>query len=335
MQLILGLEACVLTPADIQRITHPAVAGVVLFKRNYESPEQLLALTKSIRQVRADLFISIDHEGGRVQRLREGFTILPSGRQILNQYRLSPSKGIAIAEAVGIVMSIELQQHGIDLSYAPVLDVDFGLSEVIGDRSYGSLTQEIIILAGAVMRGMRSTGMATVGKHFPGHGGVVADTHGEIAVDHRALSYLWQADLQPFKHLVHQGLEAIMPAHVIYPDVDDKPAGFSEIWLQDILRKQLDFHGLIISDDLDMAGSDAVGNLKTKLFLASAAGCDLALICNNLDAMDEALSLEAQYFDPEILANTTTVFGKFCQNIPSQWIDSLPTYRARIAQAFS
>ncbi len=331
MQLIIGLEGITLTDNDTTRLMHPCVAGVILFKRNYESPQQLKALTHSIRQQRANLFISIDHEGGRVQRLHEGFTQLPAAHKFVEQYRLNPSQACAAAEACGFVAALELQTHGIDLNYAPVLDIDFSLSKVIGDRSYGSLTQEIIPLAGAFMRGMHLAGMAAVGKHFPGHGGVIADTHGEIAIDRRPLNYLLQADLLPFKHLIQQGLDAIMPAHVIYSQVDSRPAGFSKVWLQEVLRDQLHFRGLIISDDLDMAGANAVGDLSTKLKVAAEAGCDLALLCNKFSAMDQAIAQADLFSNAKKLPNITKLFGRYAQKIPQNMLDLLPSYRAKIA----
>ena len=241
----------------------------------------------------------------------------------------NPSDGLALAEFSGLVMAIELQSHGIDLSYAPVLDLDFGLSEVIGDRSYGSLTQDVVALAGASMRGMHRGGMAAVGKHFPGHGGVAADTHGEIAIDPRAFSYLWDADIYPFRMLIQQGLDAIMPAHVIYSQVSPLPAGFSSYWLKDILRKQLGFQGLIITDDLDMAGSHAVGSLADKLKAAAQAGCDLSLICNHFSAMNEALSL-SEIFIHFPAQSHQKLYGRFTNNLPEELQQQLPTYSAKL-----
>jgi len=333
MRLILGIEGYSLTSADVKRLNHACVAGVILFKRNYHDIAQLKRLTDEIRRLRTDLIISVDHEGGRVQRFQEGFTRLPSARKIVEKYRINPSAGLSVAEICGLVTAIELQQQGVDLSYAPVLDVDFGLSEVIGDRAFGSLTQEIIALAGAFMRGLHRGGMRAVGKHFPGHGGVIADTHGSIAVDERPLGYLWQADILPFRQLILQGLDAIMPAHVIYSSVDALPAGFSSYWLRDILRGQLGFQGIIISDDLDMAGADAVGDLSAKLKAAHYAGCDLTLLCNNFEAMEEALTL-ASTFDTDS-NQISKLLGRFSREMPSALVDFLPACRAKIAKLFS
>ncbi len=331
MQLIIGIEGLSLNSSDIRRLQHACVAGVILFKRNYQCSEQLKALTAEIRQRNPRCFISIDHEGGRVQRLQKGFTQLPSARSLLNYFRLNPSNGLALAECCGIIMGLELQQHGIDLSYAPVLDLDFGLSEVIGDRSFGSLTQEVVALASAVMRGLHRIGSPAIGKHFPGHGGVIADSHHEIAIDPRSLDYLWQADLIPFKQLILQSLDGIMPAHVIYSSVDSVPAGFSKIWLQDILRKQMNFKGVIISDDIDMAGSDIMGDIKTKLIAAATAGCNMALLCNNFDSIDTALSYAASYFQK---VDCGKLYGKYIAHIPSNLIELLIQARARLAQLY-
>ena len=318
MQLIIGVEGLSLCEKDAARLEHNQVAGVILFTRNYESPEQLQALTAAIRKKRSDLFISVDHEGGSVQRFREGFTPLPKARQLLEQFRLNPNQALTLAEHCGFITGIELQQHGIDFSYAPVLDLDFGLSAVIGDRSFGSLTQEVVALTGAVMRGMHHAGSPAVGKHFPGHGGVRADTHHEVAVDPRAFQYLRQADLVPFQQLIQQGLDAIMPAHVIYSDVDTLAAGFSKIWLQDILRKQMQFKGLIISDDLDMAAA-RTGTLAETLTLATQAGCDLALLCNNFSSIDEAIALSKNSPTP----THSSLFGKYVNQIPADLLTLL------------
>ncbi len=317
MQLIIGIESLTLTKNDIKRLANPAVGGVILFARNYQNPTQLLHLTHAIRDARTDIFISVDHEGGRVQRFREGFTTLPSAKQILNYYRHNPEAGLHLAHMCGLVIAVELQKYGIDLSYAPVLDIDYHLSEVIGDRSFGSLTQDLIALTSAIMAGMHEGGMAAVGKHFPGHGGVIADTHGEIAIDPRPLSYLWNADLLPFKKLIQNGLEGIMPAHVIYPKVDNKPAGFSRIWLQDILRDQLNFQGAIISDDLGMAGAQAVGRIHEQLKNASTAGCDFALLCNDFGMIDQALQDTNIFYHAKNSYKTQLVIGKYIHELPS------------------
>lgn len=330
MQLIIGIEGLSLCAQDAKRLEHNQVAGVILFTRNYESPEQLKALTAAIRKKRSDLFISVDHEGGSVQRFRKGFTLLPKARQLLDQFRLNPNQALLLAEQCGFITSIELQQHGIDFSYAPVLDLDFGLSTVIGDRSFGSLAQEVVALAGAVMRGMHRAGSHAVGKHFPGHGGVRADTHHDVAIDPRAFQYLCQADLVPFQQLIQQGLDAIMPAHVIYSDVDTLPAGFSKIWLQDILRGQMQFKGLIISDDLDMAAA-RTGTLADTLALATQAGCDLALLCNNFSSIDEAITLSKNSHTPI----SSSLSGKYINHIPTDLLTLLHQAQMNLSTIYS
>lgn len=288
-QLIIGIESLRLTAQDRSRLSQPQVAGVILFNRNFQDIDQLALLINDIRTCRADLLISVDHEGGRVQRFRQGFTLLPKASSYAEVFRLDPAKGLAFAYVAGYVLATELLAHGIDLSYAPVLDLNYGVSQVIGDRSFGVSTFEAASLARAHMAGMFAAGMAAVGKHFPGHGGVEVDTHGEIAVDPRHYDYLQATDMAVFKALIDDGLPAIMPAHVIYSQIDDTPAGFSSIWMQKILRQEYQFQGAIISDDLDMAGAGAVGDLLARLQAACHAGCDLILLCNDFESIDLAL----------------------------------------------
>lgn len=288
-QLIIGIEGLTLSGQDRRRLQQPQIAGVILFGRNYQDTQQLQALVAEIRSVRADLLISVDHEGGRVQRFRAGFTALPEAACFRRVFRRDPQQGLAFAAVVGEILATELLAYGIDLSYAPVLDLDYGVSEVIGDRSFGQLAFEVIALSMAYWQGMAKAGMAAVGKHFPGHGGVEVDTHGAIAIDDRHYDYLRSTDLAVFKALIDAGLPAIMPAHVIYPKIDAKPAGFSSVWLQKILRQELQFNGAIISDDLDMLGASAVGDLLARLDAACQAGCDLILLCNDFASIDLAL----------------------------------------------
>ena len=331
MQLIIGLEGLSLTQKDIARISSPKVAGVILFARNYQSPDQLKEYTQSIRNLRPDIFISTDHEGGRVQRFKKFFTPLPAPKLLLKHYRINPSQALAFAECTGLIIGLELQLHGVDFSYGPLLDLDFGLSHIIGDRSFGQLPHEVIALAGAVMRGMQSVGMPTIGKHFPGHGGIEADTHTHQALDNRSFSYLWEADIIPFKQLIKFGLKGIMPAHIIYPQIDSLPAGFSKIWLQEILRGQLNFKGAIISDALEMIGATVVGDLYQQLRLAADAGCDFVLLCNDDDAIDAAIKWEESIFTPSFSA----LHGKYAKefnSIPENLLQSLELARQRIAQ---
>jgi beta-N-acetylhexosaminidase len=279
-----------LTPEDEKRLRHPLVGGVILFARNYESLAQLAALTASICALRSPpLLISVDHEGGRVQRFREGFTKIPPMREIGKIWDAQPKRAKHLAEQAGWVLAAELRAQGIDFSYAPVLDVDYGSSGVIGDRAFHSQPQAIAELAHSLMIGMKKAGMATVGKHFPGHGFVRADSHLEIPVDEREFVDIELCDLVPFRQMVSFGLTAVMPAHVIYPKVDSCPAGFSKVWLKNILRGQLKFEGCIFSDDLSMEGATVAGGIVQRALAALEAGCDMVLVCNKPESADELL----------------------------------------------
>lgn len=301
-KLIIGLEGHCLTDADRRRLVSEHVAGVILFSRNYQDPAQLQRLVAEIRNLRADLLITVDHEGGRVQRFRTGFSVLPKAAAFTAVFRKDPSRALELSFLTGQVLATELLAYGVDLSYAPVVDLDYGVSAVIGDRSFGVLPFEVAALAGASMAGMAKAGMRAVAKHFPGHGGVEVDTHGAIAVDERHYDFLAAADMVVFKALIDDGLAAIMPAHVIYPQIDALPAGFSAIWLQKILRQECRFNGAIISDDLDMLGAAAVGDLVARLHAACAAGCDLILLCNEFASIDLALQ-HMPVSDASVLVN--------------------------------
>jgi beta-N-acetylhexosaminidase len=284
---IAGLE---LTPGDIERLTHPQVGGVILFARNFSTPLQLVQLTQSIRALRKPgLVIAVDHEGGRVQRFRHGFTSVPPMAELGKRYDRDPEEGLAAARGAGFVIGAELQAHGVDFSFTPVLDVDYGESGVIGDRALHSDPQTIAKLAGALQEGLFASGMTSVGKHFPGHGYVRADSHHEVPVDERTLDEITAKDLVPFQRLARSGMGGMMPAHVIYPKVDAKPAGFSSVWLQRILRGKLGFDGLIFSDDLSMEGASVAGGVMARANAALDAGCDMVLICNDPRAADTLL----------------------------------------------
>lgn len=289
--IMLDVVGTTLSKDDIKRLQHPLVGGVILFKRNYDNNAQLKALTDSIHAVRQPpLLIAVDHEGGRVQRFREGFTKIPPMREFGKIWDTHPKKANGLAEDAGWILAAELRAHGIDFSFTPVLDMDYGDSLVIGNRAFHLDPQAINDLAFALMQGLKKGGMAAVGKHFPGHGFVVADSHVSMPVDTREFDEIAQHDMQPFRMLIDDGIQAIMPAHVIYPKVDEKPAGFSARWLQKILRERLGFNGAIFSDDLSMEAATAGGDVTTRAFAALTAGCDMVLLCNQPAMCDELLA---------------------------------------------
>ncbi|MCY1265374.1 beta-N-acetylhexosaminidase [Pseudomonas jessenii] len=273
-----------LTAEDRQLLRQPEVGGLIIFARNIEHPRQVRELSAAIRAIRPDLLLAVDQEGGRVQRLRQGFVRLPAMRAIAD----NPNAEY-LAEQCGWIMAAEVLAVGLDLSFAPVLDLDYQRSAVVGTRSFEGDPERAALLAGAFIRGMNSAGMAATGKHFPGHGWAEADSHVAIPNDERSLDEIRANDLVPFAKLSKQ-LAAVMPAHVIYPQVDSQPAGFSRRWLQDILRGELQFDGVIFSDDLSMAGAHVVGDAASRIEAALTAGCDMGLVCNDRAAAELALS---------------------------------------------
>ncbi len=301
-----------LTPDDIERLQHPQVGGVVLFARNFAAPLQLIQLTHSIRELRTpSLLIAVDHEGGRVQRFRHGFTAIPPMRALGKLWDRDPAQAIAAARGCGFVIGSELQAHGVDFSFAPVLDVDYGESGVIGDRALHSDPHTIAVLAEALQAGLNAAGMMSVGKHFPGHGYVRADSHLEVPVDDRTLAEITAKDLLPFQRMARSGMGAVMPAHVIYPKVDSKPAGFSSVWLQRILREKIGFQGIIFSDDLMMEGASTAGGVVARANAALNAGCDMALLCNDPRAADSLLEgLERRPIQPTLARRLDKMRGR-------------------------
>ena len=280
-----------LSSDDRRRLAHPLTGGVILFSRNYTDPEQLTRLTREIHSLRSpSLIIAVDHEGGRVQRFREGFTAIPAMRELGRAWDMSAQRARQDAQAVGFVLAAELRAHGVDLTFAPVLDLDCGESSVIGDRALHADAHVVTELARALLQGFRQAGMTGVGKHFPGHGHVSADSHLEVPVDERAYEEIDVTDIAPFRRLIGTGLGGIMPAHVIYSAVDHRPAGFSPVWLKQILRGELGFDGIIFSDDLNMEGASVGGSFVERTKVALEAGCDIVLICNNAPAVDEVFS---------------------------------------------
>lgn len=284
--LMIDIDSTALTAEDVSLIKQAQVGGVILFARNVADAAQVRALCDDIRYHNPDILIGVDQEGGRVARLREGFTPLPAMGRLGDLFNQDPNRALNCAYDCGYLMAAEVLAVGIDLSFAPVLDRD-GISQVIGDRSFHHETQAITALATQFMRGMKTAGMATTGKHFPGHGAIAPDSHVAEAIDTRSLDEIINSDMQPFAQTL-SWLDALMPAHVIFSQVDNKPAGFSKTWLQDILRHQLKFDGVIFSDDLSMAGAKAAGNVSDRVKAAIEAGCDIALVCNDRVAAHEA-----------------------------------------------
>ena len=282
--LIIDVAGTELTAADRRRLADPLVGGVIHFARNWHDRAQLTALNADIKALRPDLLICVDHEGGRVQRFRtDGFTRLPSMRSLGEAWMRDPMQATRQATAVGYVLASELRACGVDFSFSPVLDLDYGESSVIGDRSFHRDPRVVALLAKSLMHGMLQAGMANCGKHFPGHGFVKADSHVAMPIDRRSLKAILADDARPFDWL-GGALTAVMPAHVIYPKVDARPAGFSAKWLQDILRGRFGFDGAVFSDDLSMEAARRIDgellNYVDAALAALGAGCDLALLCN-------------------------------------------------------
>ena len=285
--LMLDIASTTLSKEDIELLQAPQVGGVILFGRNIESAQQVRALTDHMRQVRPDILIAVDQEGGRVQRLKQGFTLLPAMGRFGELYQTAPERALALAEDCGWLMATEVLAVGIDFSFAPVLDIN-AISDVIGDRAFANNINDIIPLASAFLTGMKRAGMASTGKHFPGHGSVKADSHVAAAVDSRTLNEIEANDMQSFVQLQPQ-LDALMPAHVIYDQVDPNPAGFSEFWIQNVLREKLGFDGVLFSDDLSMQAACVAGGADARIQAALNAGCDMGLVCNDRAAACIAL----------------------------------------------
>lgn len=307
--LMIDIAGTQLSALDRQRLCHPLVGGVILFARNYVDRAQLAALCADIHDLRTPaLPIAIDHEGGRVQRCREGFTVLPPMRALGIWWDTDPAAATSAARGIGHVLAAELRACGVDFSFTPVLDLDWGRSGVIGNRAFHRDPEAVIHLAGALIDGLRAAGMGCCGKHFPGHGWVAADSHVAVPVDERNLTEL-QPDLLPYRRLK---LDAVMPAHVIYPRIDARPAGFSPVWI-DLLRKEFAFAGVIFSDDLSMEGASVAGDIVDRANAAWAAGCDVLLVCNAPAAVGELLvrwQPSARKTPPRSLTAMTTSVGQ-------------------------
>jgi beta-N-acetylhexosaminidase len=287
--LMIDIAGTALEAEDREILRHPLVGSVILFTRNYRDPAQLQALVDDIHALRSPaLLVAVDHEGGRVQRFRSGFTALPPLRQIGHAFDADPHAGLQLARQHGWLMAAELLACGIDFSFAPCVDLDYGLSEVIGDRAFHSRAASAAELAVAYMHGMRDAGMAATAKHFPGHGAVVADSHLALPVDRRSLADL-EPDLRPYRLLIDNGLAAVMVAHVLFPAVDALPASFSKRWIGGVLRADLAFKGTVFADDLSMQGAASIGGICERVALAMAAGCDVLPVCNSRSSAVELL----------------------------------------------
>jgi len=319
--LMIDVAGLTLTDEERERLCDPRVGGVILFARNYTDSAQLRALTGEIRALRTPaLIIAVDHEGGRVQRFRtDGFTRLPAMRTLGSLWAHDQAEALAAARAVGFVLAAELAVHGVDLSFTPVLDLDYGCSRAIGNRAFHRDPAVVAALALSLVAGMKEVGMGAVGKHFPGHGCVEADSHHDIPVDERTFDTLWNEDMAPYRHELLQQLAGVMPAHVIYPHAEPGqagPSGFSSFWLKEVLRERLGFEGIIFSDDLNMAGALVAGDVVERVAAAARAGCDMWLVCNRPDLVAELLERGT----PEIDHATRARLASLTIPAPHPWL---------------
>jgi beta-N-acetylhexosaminidase len=326
---MLDIEGYSLSDDDRRRLCHPQTGGVILFTRNYRDPRQLTELCREIHELRDPrLIISVDHEGGRVQRFREGFQAIPAMGQLGDLYDDDPKQALQLAQTFAWIMSAELLHYGVDLSFAPVLDIADPVSSVIGDRAFHRDPEALAHLANAWVRGMRSAGMEAVGKHFPGHGSVEGDSHHVMPFDRRSFSDIEALDLVPFRRVIHTHLAGIMMAHVIYERVDQQAAGYSRYWIETVLREQLEFNGIVFSDDLSMCGAESVGGYPERARLALQAGCDILLVCNNPDGADEVLDSLQGYSNQTTQLRMIRLHG---QDSNAGLFDSEDWQRARTA----
>lgn len=279
---VLDPTGVALTEDDRRRLLHPGVGGAILFAHNFESPGQLQVLTQEIRALRTpELLICVDHEGGRVQRFRDGFTAIPPMRELGRTWDRDRDAARRGARAAGYVIAAELAAHGVDFPFAPVLDLDYGAASIIGDRALHFDPNAVGALAAGLVQGLAAGRMAAVGKHFPGHGFAALDSHVAVPRDTRRVAEIMRKDVAPYAQAIAAGLAGVMPAHVIYPSADPEPAGYSRYWLQEVLRGKLGFDGLVFSDDLSMQGASTAGGVPERSRAALAAGCDMVLLCQN------------------------------------------------------
>jgi len=309
--LMFDLSGVELTPEESEMLSHPAAGGVILFSRNFESPEQIQELIRQIHALRKpELLIAVDQEGGRVQRFQEGFVRLPPASWFGEMHAKNGKQARKTAQAVGWLMAAELRAVGVDFSFAPVLDLGRGNSKVIGDRSFHAKPTIVTELAHSWMLGVHEAGMAAVGKHFPGHGGVEEDSHHTLPIDSRRPEDIWMDDMLPFSRMIEHGLEAIMPAHVVFEQLSPELAGFSSFWLKDVLRTRLRFQGVIFSDDLTMAAADVAGDYQDRARSALDAGCDMILVCNNQDGAIQVLEALKDHKDPVAQMRMVRMHGR-------------------------
>ena len=321
--LMIDIAGYELTELDRQRLSHPLVGGMILFTRNYRDREQLAALTAEIHALRQPvLLIAVDHEGGRVQRFREGFTRLPSMARLGRLYDENPEAALSASNEVGYVLAAELRALGVDYSFTPVLDLDYGPSRVIGDRAFHRQPAAVIALAAALGEGLRAGGMGSCGKHYPGHGFVIPDSHLELPIDKRPLAAM-QDDIEPYRQLT---LDGVMAAHVIYDCFDCNTAVFSNKWI-DYLRNDIGFNGVVFTDDLSMEGAGVVGAMINRVATAYQAGCDMLIVCNSPDAVGDVLDNWKPVVDGE---RTQRIEAIIPQDVALSWeaLQAQPRYQA-------
>lgn len=308
---MMGIEGLTLTAEERELMRHPRVGGVILFSRNYAGPDQAAALVGEIHALRdPPLLVAVDQEGGRVQRFRDGFTVLPALGQLGRLHEHSAAAARRLAELCGWLMASEMLGIGVDFSFAPVLDLDKGVSSVIGDRAFHADPYVVAELGHQYVRGMKRAGMAATGKHFPGHGSVRADSHHELPVDDRSYAALAVDDLVPFERLAADGIEGMMIAHVLYAQIDRQPAGFSRFWLQQVLRDRLGFQGVIFSDDLLMEAAELAGDISDRARLALDAGCDMVLVCRGADNAARVVDALADWCHPASSLRLARMHGR-------------------------
>jgi beta-N-acetylhexosaminidase len=324
--LMIDLLGTTVSPEERELLRHPLVGGVILFTRNYVDPEQLSRLVAAIHAERSPpLIVAVDHEGGRVQRFRTGFSVLPPARRIGHEFDLDARAGLDLARRMGWLMAAELRSVGVDISFAPDLDLDYGISEIIGDRAFHARPEVVGQLAVAYMHGMRDAGMAATAKHFPAHGAVVADSHLTLPVDRRELPDL-SDDLAPYSRMIANGLPAVMVAHVLFPAVDSLPASLSSRWIRDVLRGDLRFQGVVLADDLSMGGAAAAyGDIVTRARQALSAGCDMLPVCNNRASVVTLLDRLDVEPEPASRVRLVRMHGK--DGVARRELTSLPEWK--------